>query len=226
MTTFSQLVDNVVQQSNRPNLLTRIATVVANVIYELHFTRRRGVIFYAQNRREQLLTLTADQVFNWTAPPRLQIVEAARYDGILDYKNKQVYATPVKPGRRMNDEKYYFYRNASGFIFVNCGSIGQTISVAYFQRLAPLVYYPVGQRPATWDESTATWSYLNAVTQQDKEAAEALVSNWLTQEHDAVILEGSLAAIWKEAGDQRSIPTFARYSSLREALEVQESVSI
>ena len=154
MTTFSQIVDTVVQQSNRPNLLTRISTIVSNVIYELHFTRRRGVIFYAGNRQEQLLTLISDQIFNWPTPANLQKVEAARYDGVLDYRSRQIYAKEVKPGRWMADEKHYFYRNASGFIFVNCGAIGQTISVSYFQRLTPLVYYPILQRPASYDVAT------------------------------------------------------------------------
>lgn len=226
MTSFSQLVDTVIQQTQRPNLKSRIIAIVANVIYELHSTADKGVIFYAANRKEELLNITVDQVLTWDAPINLQRVEAARYDLVLDYRNHPVYAKEVKPGRRMNDEPFYFYRNAGGFTFVNCGSVGWTISLAYFQRLTPLVYYEVVDRPATWDPVTLTWSYLTAVTDQQKVDAEALVTHWMLQDHDAVILEGALATLWKEAGDARSIASFSRYSTLRQALETQESVEI
>ena len=103
-------------------------------------------------------------------------------------------------------------------------SICLTISLAYFQRLAPLKYYAEGARPATYDEQTETWSYLTPPANEAEElAAQALVSNWMFLEHSATILEGTLAALWKETGDGRSQATYSRYQSLRSSMVMEET---
>lgn len=228
MTTYSEIIDTVIQQIGRPNLLTRTKTIVNNLIYELHYTPQRGVILFDKNIIEAQATTVADQVHAFETPNRFQKFLAVRYDSVLDYKDKYTYAIELKPGPRMNHEKYYFYRNSTGHTMVNCGAIGSTISLAYYRRLAPLTYYEVGSRPATYDESTDIWTYLDP--QPTDEAAELarqnLVTNWMIQEHSAVVVEGALAALWKEAGDGRSQATYSRYQSLRDGMVVEEQIQL
>lgn len=227
MTTFSELVDDVVTQIGRPNLRTRTIKILNNLIYELHYTTQRGVILYTKNMVEEQVTTTVDQVFAYSTPKRFQRFMAVRYDSILDYKGKYTYAKEVRPGRIMNDEKYYYYRNSAGHTMVNCGGIGSIISLAYFRRLAPLEYYAEAARPATYDSAAETWTYLSAPADEAEALAyQESVSNWMLLEHEAVLLEGALAALWKEAGDGRSQATYSRYQTLRDGMVTEEQVQL
>jgi len=227
MFTFSEMVDAAAARSNRPDRIVDIAAFLNQTVRDLHTTATNQPVLYSKNLVEDQLIADIATGYSWQLPSNTQMFLTARYSSVQTPKFLDgVYPVPMKPGRAMNNEDYYYYM-AGGFVyFKGYGGVGGTIDLAYYTYPKRLVYYAiVAERPATYDLATETWEYLTAVTDDEKVIARALVTNWLLTDWYDVCLEGTLAKLFKILGDEkRAITAYALYQQQRTQLWGTESI--
>lgn len=230
MTTFSQLVDDMVRESRRPDLLADICDYLNQTIREVHFTAdQNNAVLYAENLREDQLTANSDTGFLWNIPnPALfQRMLAVRYDS-LHSREGYVYVKELSPGRGMNFAEQFFYRAGASFFFSGYGGLNSLISLAYYEYPRRLKYYAVADRPAVWDTELMDFVYVSAadVSDDTRLAARNLTSNWLLVRWRDVLVEGLKAKVYKRVSDDsRSRTSYSLYANLRNGLITSESVT-
>lgn len=228
MTTFSQLVDDIVRETRRPDLSADIADYLNQTIRELHFTPERGaVIHYRENLRELQLTANSDTSFGWDIPrPALfQSMQAVRYDSIYDRNGNHIYASEESPGRNLVNKTWFYYRAGGRFNFSGYGASGSLVSLAYYEYPRALKYYASANRPATWDMEAMAFAYGTGwdATDELKLDARNLTSNWLLVRWRDVVAEGLKAKVYKRASDDaRARTSYSLYSQLRTGLFTSE----
>ena len=229
-TTFSQMIDSAIQELRRPDLLTDATSYLNQTLREVHFEPSKGnTALYRDNRQETQVTATSDTGFSWGVPnpPVFQGLAAVRYDSCVDIDGKPKWAIEMNPGRGMNSRLEYWYRNGPIVFFAGYGGVNATISLAWYEYVKSLKYYPVASRPASYDEDTG-WTYAPGIISPDDQlAAQAKVTNWLLMRWDQVIWEGLRAKIFKRVSDDiRSRTTYSLYSTLRQGLFSSEAMDI
>lgn len=229
MTTFSQLVDSITAETNRPDLLTSIISYANLTIREVHMEPSRGnAVHFRDNWREEQLISDLDERYSWTIPDVtiFQGLAAVRFDSVYRRDGRPPYAIEQYPGRRSEIEDYIWYRVAEKVYFggaVGYGGIDGIISLGWFEFPRALKYYPVSTRPASYDVE-AGWTYLDGiVTDEQKEAARNKVTNWLLMRWFTFLEEGLRAKIYKRLGDEaRSRTSYSLFTQLRQGLFTSE----
>ena len=228
MTTFSQLVDKMILETRRPDLVTDIQSYVNQTLRELHFhPETNGAILYHDNMVEMSLVADSETGFFWTIPDptRFQAMQAVRYEGVLDEQGNPIYVHERKPGRAIAGLERFYYRAAGYFTFAGYPGIDGEISIAFYQFVPAHKYKTTTNREATYDIEDG-WSYLTAVTDEEKLAAEALVSNWLLLRWPTVVEEGVKAKVYKRVGDEmRGRTSYSLYAQLRKGLYTSEAAN-
>jgi hypothetical protein len=227
MTTFSQLVDKMILETKRPELLPEVVTYLNQTLRELHTEPDRGnAVFFSENLKETQITVTENVGFSWTIPnPSVfQGIMAVRYDGVFTNGNA-TWAQEIRPGRAQNSVPHSFYRAGNRVFFSNYGELGAKISIAYFEFTRSLGYFTQANRPATYNESLQTWTYKAEydVNDETREAAQELVTNWLLLRWGSVIEEGLRAKIYKRISDtERARTSYSMYTTLRRGVYTSE----
>jgi hypothetical protein len=228
MTTHSQLVDDMVRETKRPDLLADISDYLNQTIRELHFTPDRGnAITYRDNLREIQLTANAEEGYSWTIPnPHLfQQMVAVRYDSLFSRDAMYTYADERVPGRAMNNSLEYYYRAGNLVFFSGYGGLNSVISLAYYEYPRRLKYYPAGSRPVEWGDELMSWTYDPAFDTDDEMRLDArnLCSNWVLLRWRDVVAEGLKAKVYKRLSDDgRARTSYSLYSQMRQGLFTSE----
>lgn len=226
MTTFSQLVDEMVLETRRPDLKSEIASYVNQTVREIHFSPDKGnAIRYAENLRELSLTADSDTGYSFTipSPDVWQQMWTVRYDSVLDADNQPIYVNERSPGRALNQQKYFYYRAANYYTFAGYGGTTSIISIAYYEFPKRLKYYESAARPATWDEEDG-WAYADGIdTDEEQIDAQYRVSNWILIRWSDVVREGVRAKVYKRVADTtRAQTSYSLYMQLRMGLWTAE----
>ena len=232
MTTLSQLVDFIAVGVGRASLTTTLAGYMNQTIRELHAAPdSRGVsrsVLFARNLIEDQLTANADVGFNWVAPTNFQKMMAVRFDSILDDNNKGAFAKSVSPTKIINTLSEYYYRSGPNVFFSGYGTTGSLISIAYFLFLGRLTYFPVGERPAEFDNFSG-WTYFDLSGlpghvdyTADNTLAETLVTNWMLKDWEDLIRTGTIAKYHTSIKDDRSKTGFSAFQQQRVQLLTTE----
>lgn len=205
MTTLSQLVDEIVEETRRPALRQQISTFVNEVIQELHLhPDHAAAVKFDENLVEALLTATESTGYFYTLPqPRLfQDVEAVWYQ-TLGLAARRLKPSTVHKFRNRPDGDSYYYRSGPTICFNGYGGTGAQIQLAYYQKPRRLKYYAAGDRPCSWDEETESYSYATAYdsTSELQAQAEELCSNWILMRWKEVVKQGVVAKLFTRAGD-------------------------
>lgn len=219
--TFSALVDNVIARSQRRDRVNDIVAYARSTIRECQV-----LAFFEQDMVEEQLSVTV-LPFVWDRPLHLRTILAASPDEIFTRRDRQRWFKNIPPGQKIRDEKYYLYLSGDSFVFTGEDlTVGDTINIAYFTYARKFVYYALADRPATFDDETETWSYATAYDTNDtqRKLARDLVNNWLLFHWYDLILEGTLAKLFKTVGDERSKTSFSLYKSYQEDLKKGERV--
>lgn len=233
MTTFSQLVDDVVSGTARTNKQADIARFINQVIREVHTDETGGAIVYSRNLVETTITATTATTYVWPVPQGLQSLLTVSYPDLSLLEGGNVFPDFIRPGRRQNDSSYFYYRSGSSFVFYGFGDIGDTISVAYYLFPPRLQYYASGARPATYDSATQTWTYydlsgsggINYDEDDDsRELARDLTSNWILLDWEDMVAWGAKASLYALAGDERAAVHYSKFNILRRQMMTSESV--
>lgn len=233
MTTFSQMVDKLSDETNRPDLRSTIDSYLNQTIRELHFDPKSGsVVFFSENYREVAITVDSLDRQTWQVPnpPLFQSEAAVRFDNSF-VDGRRAYAQRVVPGPKMEQEDYYYYRAGTTFVFggvAGYGAVGSTIAMAYFEYPPGLKYSISGTRPAIYDIE-AGWTYATDydINDETRLAAQALTTNWLLMRWYMVIEEGLRAKIYKRLADQqRAATSYSLYMQLRQGLYTSEIADV
>jgi len=229
-TTFSQMVDATIQELRRPDLLVDATSYLNQTLREVHFEPSKGnLALYKDNRFEAQLTATQDFGFSWAVPnpPSFQGIAAVRYDSVHDLDGNAMWATELNPGRGMAARTTYFYRTGPTVFFSGYGGLNATISLAWYEFVRSLKYYPVSSRPASYDIDSG-WTYgPGIVTPEDQLLAQTKTTNWLLMRWDTVIGEGMRAKMFKRVSDDiRSRTAYSLYGSLRQGLFTTEAADL
>lgn len=234
MTTFSQLVDKMVKETLRPDLLTEIGSYLNQTLREVHMEPSKGnAVFFRDNLKEDRLTATRDQGFSWAIPQPsvFQGLQAVRYDCVYT-NDKPTYSEEMSPGRGMAAKYWTHYRSGRTVFFHGYGRTNDSISLAWYEYVPNLQYYVVALRPAQYQEDptgvTDGWTYAPSITTPEQEAiAQIQCSNWLLLRWPTVIEEGLRAKIYKRVADQaRAALSYSMYTTLRQGLVSSESADI
>lgn len=230
MTTYSQLVDEMILELRRPDLAPDIRTYVNQTIRELHFTPDRGnAIRYRENRRELSLAADLDTGFTWTIPNYevFQELAAVRYDSVFNRDGTPAWVQEREPGRVLNGLTEFWYRIGNYIAFAGYGGLNGVISLFYYEYPRRLKYYASALRPAEWDDETG-FTYVDPQPIDADEEAErqALVTNWLLLRWKDVVSEGVRAKAYKRADDDsRAKMCYSLYSQLRQGIYTSETAA-
>lgn len=226
MTTFSQLVDEVLDETKRFDMRAQFAVYLNQTIREIHFEPERGnAVFFHDNYRESLLTADADEGFSWPIPDSavFQGGMTARYDRQIDNNGYPRYAIQLTPGPRVERESYVFQRAGNSVVFKGYGGVGAPISFSWYEYPKSLKYYAPADRPASYDSEDG-WTYAaGVVSEEDQLAAQARVTNWILLRWNSVLIEGLRAKVYKRLADEtRARTSYSLYSQLRNGLFTSE----
>lgn len=228
MSTFSQLIDDVLAETARVDLLTHAVSYLRQVIRECHMDPERNTpIFMWPGYDEAQVTADVESAFSWQIPDttRFQGLQMVRYDSVYE-NGEQTFALPFQPGRPTGTRQYQLAGDR--VIFSAYGGVNAVISLAYFQFPPALKYYTAANRPATWDEETG-YSYHDDYDDTDelKEEARLLTTNWLLERWPMVLEEGLRAKIYKRLSDtERARTSYSLYGQLRLGLQNTESADL
>jgi hypothetical protein len=138
MTTFSQLVDEMVIETRRPDLLSEIATYLNQTIREVHFEPSRGnVVFFNENRKEYEVSVTtavSGQTWDTPNPSTFQGMEAVQFPNAC--AGRLEYAKERRPGPGLLSEPFFYYRAGMTYVFggtIGYGGVGSKIRLSYFR---------------------------------------------------------------------------------------------
>lgn len=227
MFTFSQMVDEIVAETKRPDLVVDISRFLNQTIREVHFSEDRGaIIFYRENFRESLLTADVDSGFGWDIPEptQFQSLAGVQYKNVFDDDGEPVWSTETTPGRHLKGMTRFHYRGGGTYVFGGYGGVGAQIALGWFEFPRALKYKSQDARPAEYDIESG-WSYADGINSPElEEGARELVTNWLLMRWSDLIAEGLRAKIYKRLSDEaRSRTSYSLYSSLRHGLWTSES---
>ena len=230
MTTFSQLVDAIIDETKRPDLLNPIASYLRQTIRECHLDPDRNTpLFMWGNYNEASIQADMEQGFYWLIPDlaRFQGLLKVRYDSVF-MDGDAVYAMPLV-NNRVAESQYFAYQVAADrVLFKGYGGLNATISLAYYEYPRNLKYYPVGARPATYDEFDG-YTYLTEFDTDDatREQARALVTHWLLLRWPTALEEGVRAKLYTRLGDEpRARLAYSAYMQIRAGLLNSEKADL
>lgn len=230
MFTLSQMVDEIVSETKRPDLVSEISRYVNQTVRECHFsTDRQAAIFYRDNFNEVLLTASAESGYTWPMPnpTTFQKMAGVKFPSQFDTMGREVWAVETTPGRHLSALDHYFYQVGSTFVFSGYGGIGANIALGYFAFPASLKYKSVAARPASYDPESG-WSYhADVTTDEDREAARLVTTNWLLMRWSDVVSEGVRAKVYKRVSDtERARNSYSLYGQLRQGLMSSEVADV
>lgn len=213
--TFSSAVDDVVARSGRPDRQADIISYLRTTIRECQVKD-----FFDVDLVEDQITGVASDPYIWARPNNFRQMAAVQYPSVIDGQGSAAFADFIAPGKKQLRHDEYYYLSGTSFIFAGNGAALMTdgsvsINVAYYAFLPFLAYYDLGERPATYSLETEEWTYLTAVTDEEKETARDLVTNWILTEWYDMAVEGTLAKVYKTNDDIRAVTTFALYKQLQ-----------
>ena len=230
MTTFSQLVDGIIDETKRPDLLNSIVSYLKQTIRECHLDPERNTpLFMWGNYTETQLQADAETNFAWVIPnlARFQGVLKVRYDNVF-IDCEAVYAMPLVNNRVAESQDHAYQVVGDRVLFKGYGGINATISLAYYQYPPNLKYYPAGARPATYDDVDG-YTYLSEFDTDDatRETARNLVTHWMLLRWPTALEEGVRAKLYKRLGDEpRARLAYSAYMQIRAGLVNSEKADL
>lgn len=231
MKTFSQLVDAIVRETGRPDMVNEIITYLNQTVRECHADPvSNGSLYMHDNLQEMVLVATQErgQVWNIPNPATFQHLWAVQYMSVHNITGNQPYATFAKPGPAMHRHQYSYYRASGGFAFAGqrgYGGTGARIGLAFYEFLPSLRYYPLGQRPLEIGlDGEFIYSEEYDVSEERRLEAQRLTTHWMLIRWDMVLEEGLRAKVYKRLSDtERARTCYSLYLQQRANLSTSET---
>lgn len=225
-TTLSQLVDDIVRETNRFDLVADITRYANQTIREVHADPEKNTpLLFDANRNEQTLVATGESLaWDIPSPEVFQQLEAARYNAIINGDGKPVFATRMNPSTRQAQIGTFYYRVRNTYSFAGFGGVDASVSLSWFEFPGELAYFAAASRPASFT-TTGGWAYGTGITTPELQAAAQLIcTNWLLSRWEHVIAEGLRAKVYKRmSDDSRSRTCYSMFQAQRKLLVVSEA---
>lgn len=227
MTTFSQLVDQLVAETRRPDMALDAQRYCNQTIRELHTDPENNkILFFASNFKQLLLTANVENGFSWEMPnpATFQKLHVVQFMGVYDGGN-QVFSTPTTPGRHLISLRNYHYQAGNHFFFNGYGGLNQQIALGYYEFPQRLMYQAPADRLVTWDDETQTFQYDASLnTPELREAALAKATNWILTRWEDTVAEGLRAKLYKRTSDtERARTCYSMYQAMRSGFWTSEN---
>lgn len=227
MHTFSQMVDEIVSETKRPDLVSEIARYLNETIREMHFTEDRGAVLqFRENFHEALLTADVESGFMWEipSPTTFQKMAGVKFVDVYDDDGESIWAEETTPGRHLNGKCHFFYRVAGTFVFAGFGGVNSSVAIGWLEFPRSLKYKSAGARPAEFDIESG-WTYAAGLdTEEEQLGARELVTNWILLRWSDVVAEGLRAKVYKRlSDDSRARTCYSLYQSLRHGFWTSEA---
>jgi hypothetical protein len=211
-------------------MVSTIATYLTQTIKELHFEpQMNAAILFRENLREAQVTSAVDIGLSWQIPDptTFQAMGFVRFDSVWDDQGKPKAPPEMTPNRGMNQLREFYYRGGGEYFFSGFGGIGGVVSLAYYEFPKTLKYKTETLREASYDPESG-WTYAaGIITDEQKLAARALCSNWLTQRWSEFIEEGVRAKLYKRLSDtERARTSYSMYQGFRASLISSETADL
>lgn len=166
-----------------------------------------------------------------TSPARLRAVLTVSYPHIVDQQGNPIYAKFKELGKGIIREDYYYYRSGDSFVFVGHGGRSgdsAAINLGYLEYSRSFQHYAAtGDRPAQYFDETEAWSYATTYDVDDttRENARKLVSNWVLFNWFDVVIEGTLAKLYKLVDDARAVASFSFFERQKRVIQSGETTA-
>ena len=228
MTTYSQLVDQLVLETRRPDMKLDIARYCNQTIRELHTDPETNkILFFADNFKQLQLTADVDNGFAWEIPnPAVfQKLHIVGFAGVYDGNGKPTFSTPTTPGRHLNTLAHYHYQAGNHFFFNGYGGVGMKLNLGYYEFPQRLSYQAEVDRLVTWDEEAQVYEYdVSLSTPELREAALKKVTNWILTRWEDTVAEGLRAKVYKRVSDtERARTCYSMYQAMRSGMWTSEN---
>lgn len=229
MAVFSEIVDEVLKEVIRPDLITMLPGFLNQTIRETNV----GVVssepvFFSENRKEDRVTVPSvtDNVYLWPIP-RTTVFQAM--DAVF-FEKYQVYANLVSPQsmRMLNsmrpNDVFQYYRSGPFYAMRGFGGVGDKIMLAWYEYPHSLKYYPKGlTRPLTFDIETQTYVQPQGAS-ISLAAAMDLSTNWILDRHEEMLKEGLRAKAYARMDQEsRASIAYSKYKQLLLGMQTTES---
>lgn len=219
------MVDEMMAEVKRPDMLTDIVRFTNATIRELHSDPETGaVLHFRDNFREEQLTATAETGFTWTIPnlATFQGIRAVRFSSVWN-DDKQAWAKEIVPGRNQEAWPYRYYRGGDTVAFSEYGGLNAIIDLAWYEYPRSLIYYDPTCRPCHINDYGFEYFGKFSIHEHDRENARCLCTNWLLRRWTSLIEEGLRAKIYKRLADPtRSSTSYSLYMQQRKQLITAE----
>lgn len=167
---FSELVDEAVSRSRRPDKQADITSYANQTLRELQ-SMKNGAFTKDLVETSVQVAVTDTSPYIWSRPEHFRIMRAVAYKSFMGAVGR-VWPKFLRIGKRQDEHDYYYYAAADYFVFAgvggptnnpNAGAIAQfgpiTIELAYYAKFRRYQYYNIGLRPAVYSRDLETWSF-------------------------------------------------------------------
>lgn len=222
MTTQSQLVDELVAESLRPDMRAMISGYVTQTIRELHNDpQSRAAILFPANMYEAELVANQTERYTWQFPrPQLfQAMESVYYVNMGTYARQRSPSSAHAFSQEVLTQQY-FYRTGDSIAFAGYGGENARIHVAFYEYVRSLVYKTASERKVQWDADSQQYKYAADITtpEQRTQALER-ETNWILSRHDELVRQGTRAKLYSRLKDvERARLSYSLYESLRPSM--------
>jgi len=187
---FSQLVDEVIEETKRGDKIKSIVRYANQIIQTIHSKND----FDRDQYEVRASNTVPDSVLVWPRPRNFRKMKTARVNGMQART-----ATFVSPGRDLGriDWEYYYYADES---YVFCADGISHIDIMYYGKPPLFTYFPKGKEPAKWcpeeDNGKGAWRFLDGAGKEHVRSvgtpdvehwAKYRVTDWLLEEYGYVI---------------------------------------
>lgn len=218
--TFNNLVDECIEESNRPDFKTQIISLAYSIINKIHSIGEwRRDYAEAEFFRETAPSNIDDyKAFSFELPPRFRKIRALV---AVTSDSREAYLPEIYPsiGQRDALEYYYQYRNN---LMCYCYAGIESIKLAYYNQCNTFIYYEAGNNPpAKYDNALGKWSFLlngkyeaSLDSPEAEQAAMDSVTDWLITNYFDMVKNGILNRIFSVLGDERYKIAYSTYNDL------------
>jgi len=228
MTTFSQLVDDIVMELLRPDMKATIVSYTNQTIRDVHFRPAvNAPVLYDANRYEDELAITTEGTYLWSIPSntRFQDVEAIFINDIGIYLDRRNPRIALKESFEPHADKYW-YRSGPTIAMHGVAS-GWTGKISYHMFPRILAYKPktgTDARTIRFDPNADEYVLIGGGAPTESQLE--LETNWVLQRWGDTIKEGVRAKTWKRLGEmERTRLAYSAFESMRTSIWNSEASS-
>ena len=208
---FSEMIDQIIEETARRDRINLIVASANDILRHIHKS-----FDWDEDLAETSLTplpgeAMLPQPTMWKKDRLVRSIRAIRLNG-------HCFAEEVRPGARQENRQHFWYQ--AGDCVAIRGGCSQ-IDIAYYRWNRHFQYYPLGKRPAVWDNEAQSWTFLTPTgyvatlgSVDDEATALSFVFDWPMDELRYIWYHGILARVYTAIGERdRAAPFYTLFTT-------------